>query len=128
MMEDVQFSNTTESSTIMPELDDNLITTTEQPILPSEESKTTVEDAAPVPEAPILTAEVVIEKKEELEPEDPILPDHYYDNGNIPVFKPVLIKPEPFLLILSRRWINFAILKSSSLESMIMVCMRELSK
>lgn len=35
------------------------------------------------------TMEAVIEKKVELEPEDPILPDHYYDHGNIPVFKPV---------------------------------------
>lgn len=38
---------------------------------------------------PTTTVEVVIEKKEVLEPEDPILPDHYYDNGRIPVFRPV---------------------------------------
>ena len=79
----------------MPEPHNDLITTAEQPILPTEESNMTIEDAAPVLEAPIPTVEVVIEQKEELEPEDPILPDHYYDNGNIPVFKPVLIKPEP---------------------------------
>jgi hypothetical protein len=94
MMEDVQFSNTSESLTIMPEPDINLIAAAEQPILPSEESNTTVEDTAPVLEVPMPTTEVLMEKKEELEPEDPILPDHYYDNENIPVFKPVLIKSE----------------------------------
>lgn len=94
MMEDVQLSNTSESSAEMPETDNDLITTEEQPILPTEESNTTVEDTAPILEAPIPTIEVVIEQKEELDPEDPIFPDHYYDNGNIPVFKPVLIKPE----------------------------------
>jgi hypothetical protein len=35
-----------------------------------------------------VTVEVIIPKKP-VEEEEPILPDHYYDNGNIPVFKPV---------------------------------------
>jgi|SRR5271156_2606070 len=53
-----------------------------------------VEDGETVLKVPRTTVEVVIEKKVELEPEDPILPDHYYDNGNIPVFKPVNTSPK----------------------------------
>lgn len=40
-------------------------------------------------EVPEEIVEVVVEEKIELEPEDPIFPDHFYDDGNIPVFKPV---------------------------------------
>ena len=40
-------------------------------------------------EVPNHKVEVLIEKKADLEPEEPILPHHYYDDGNIPVFKPV---------------------------------------
>ena len=46
-------------------------------------------NVVPVFEPPKTIVEVVIEKKTVLEPEDPILPDHYYDDWNIPVFKPV---------------------------------------
>lgn len=56
---------------------------------------TAVQGEEPVLEVPKNKVEVVIEKKTELEPEDPILPDHYYDDGNIPVFKPVLPQPSP---------------------------------
>ena len=41
-------------------------------------------------EAPKHKVEVLIEKKLELDLDDLILPDHYYDDGNIPVFKPVI--------------------------------------
>jgi hypothetical protein len=54
-------------------------------------------DAALEMKAPTTMVEVVIEKKEVLEPEDPILPDHYYDNGRIPVFKPVTF-PNPIYM------------------------------
>jgi len=47
------------------------------------------EDATGI-RVPTAKIEVVIEKKAVLEPEDPIFPDHYYDNGKIPVFKPVI--------------------------------------
>ena len=47
------------------------------------------EDDAPVLKMPTHKVEVVIGEKVQV-PEEPILPDHYYDDGNIPVFKPVL--------------------------------------
>ena len=33
--------------------------------------------------------QVLVEEKPSVEDEEPILPDHYYDGGNIPIFKPV---------------------------------------
>jgi hypothetical protein len=57
--------------------------------LPNEESQAMQMDETPVARVPGTTVEVVIEMKAVLPPEDPILPDHYYDNGRIPVFKPV---------------------------------------
>jgi hypothetical protein len=56
---------------------------------PTHEAQTVQGDQVPERSASTTTVEVVIEKKEVLEPEDPILPDHYYDNGRIPVFRPV---------------------------------------
>jgi hypothetical protein len=53
------------------------------------EAQTMQTAESPEVAVPTTTIEVVIEKKEVLEPEDPILPDHYYDNGRIPVFRPV---------------------------------------
>ena len=46
-------------------------------------------DAEPVLEPPKAVDERFAEAKEAPEPEEPIVPDHYYDNGNVPVFKPV---------------------------------------
>jgi hypothetical protein len=94
-MEDVQLSkNTTDSSNMLPERGVEFITA-EAPIIPTEEQNMTVENSAPALDPPKMMVEVVVEKKVELEPEDPILPDHYYDNGNIPVFKPVFINEIP---------------------------------
>jgi len=56
---------------------------------------TAVEGEETILEVPTTRVEVVIEKVE-LEPEEPILPDHYYDDGNIPVFKPVIPSEPPF--------------------------------
>jgi hypothetical protein len=56
---------------------------------PTHEAQRMQAAEAPEVTVPTTTVEVVIEKKEVLEPEDPILPDHYYDNGSIPVFRPV---------------------------------------
>lgn len=47
------------------------------------------DDAAASMEDPKSMEESVSEAKDASECEDPILPDHYYDAGNIPVFKPV---------------------------------------
>jgi len=65
--------------------------------------------------------EVVIEKKAKVELEEPILPDHYYDGGNIPVFKPVSIRFLASIADISRQWTNFAILKSLLPASIITV-------
>ena len=43
----------------------------------------------PVMDIPRMKVEVVIDRKPESPVEQPILPDHYYDDGNVPVFKPV---------------------------------------
>ena len=40
--------------------------------------------------------EVVIETLHERKKEEPIFPDHYYDDGHIPVFKPVTLRFRPF--------------------------------
>ena len=91
-MEDIHYSNDS--------LDTNRksVDTSVDELQPAQETKMevdpparSVEDGETVLKLPRTIVEVVIEKKVvELEPEDPILPDHYYDNGNIPVFKPVL--------------------------------------
>lgn len=88
-MEDVKFSiSTKDPSTLQPEVGDQVISA-EEPKLELNERNTTVEDCAPLLAPPKQIVEVVIEKKTVLEPEDSIIPDHYYDNGNIPVFRPV---------------------------------------
>jgi hypothetical protein len=48
-----------------------------------------VEEAETVMEPPVANVEDVVMEEPVVEPEEPILPDHYYDDGNIPVFKPV---------------------------------------
>ena len=60
---------------------------------PASEAQTVRTADAPEDRVPTATVEVVIEKKAVLEPEDPILPDHYYDSGRIPVFRPVSHSP-----------------------------------
>lgn len=61
------------------------------------------------------------EPKSEKPLEEPILPDHFYDNGTIPVFKPVrCICISAVYLPHSRQWINFVVLKNSSIASMNM--------
>jgi len=56
---------------------------------PNQDRPATQTEDAPEISVPTAKIEVVIEKKAVLELEDPIFPDHYYDNGKIPVFKPV---------------------------------------
>jgi hypothetical protein len=93
-MEDIHYSNDSLDTNINPE------DASVDELHPPQETKmevepptVSVEDGETVLEVPKTIVEVVIiEKKVELEPEDPILPDHYYDNGNIPVFKPVPFK------------------------------------
>ena len=90
-MEDLELSKKTpESSNQIPERGVEFITA-EAPTTQTEGLDMTVENDAPVLEPSKPIVEVVIEQKVELEPEDPIQPDHYYGNGNIPVFKPVSI-------------------------------------
>jgi hypothetical protein len=61
---------------------------TETPIV-EKEVASEIEASIPVDlEVNATEMEMDIEKIE-VEPEEPILPDHYYDDGNIPVFKPV---------------------------------------
>lgn len=94
MMEEIEASAATEEKPA--EVSDgtgDVITTAEQ----SEEmveARTAIADGVtPVLKAPNGVVEVVIEMNSKQlveEPvEEPILPDHYYDDGNVPVFKPV---------------------------------------
>jgi len=92
-MEDIQYSNDSLDTDI------ETVEASVAEVHPPQETKmeidpqaVSVENGETVLEVPKNKVEVVIEKKVVLEPEDPILPDHYYDNGNIPVFKPVLPK------------------------------------
>jgi hypothetical protein len=66
--------------------------TTSGPELPEKVGDVVV----PVSEAPEEILEAVVEEKVEIEPEDPILPDHFYDDGSIPVFKPVCPNKDSF--------------------------------
>ena len=87
-MEDVQPApETLEPTPALGAAPDNDVMAIDVPELPQEESHA-METEEPTITLPKIKVEVVIEKKE-LEPEDPIFPDHYYDNGQIPVFKPV---------------------------------------
>ena len=91
-MEDIQFSNSIGPPSIN-------INDSNNEFINAEETKTATDaanasnaaegDVVSAMELPEKIVEVVIEKNEVLEPEDPVLPDHYYDDGNIPVFKPV---------------------------------------
>jgi hypothetical protein len=94
VMEDIQFSGAGAETftSAMDEVGDEF--------LPAETMETVLEDpykvevdSAPVLQALKVTVEVVINEKLVLEPEDPIVPDHYYDDGNVPVFKPVCSIP-----------------------------------
>ena len=89
MMEDVQLSNILNPSSINTSEPSNEFIKAEGPEMATNAPSAIEGDASPILQPPSTTAEVVIEKKVELELEDPILPDHYYDNGNVPVFKPV---------------------------------------
>ena len=93
-MEDIHYSNDsldTNSKSVDASVDE--LHPPQETKMEVEPPAVSVEDGDCVLEVPKNIVEVVIiEKKVELEPEDPILPDHYYDNGNIPVFKPVLSK------------------------------------
>ena len=53
------------------------------------EMETVADDILPAATVPKTIVEVVIDKKPEALVEEPIFPDHYYDDGNVPVFKPV---------------------------------------
>jgi hypothetical protein len=89
-MEDIQFSGAG-AETFTSAMDE-----VSNEFLPAETMETVLEDpfkveedGAPVLLAPKVTVEVVIVEKPVLKPEEPIVPDHYYDDGNVPVFKPV---------------------------------------
>jgi hypothetical protein len=89
-MEEIEGSAATEAKPI--EVIDgtgDAVTTIEQSQEMGEARAAVVDDVAPVLEAPKGIVEVVIQTKIEGPVEEPILPDHYYDNGNVPVFKPV---------------------------------------
>ena len=88
-MEDIQLSSILNPSSISVNELSNEFIKAEGTEMATDAPSAIEGDTALVLEPPKSSAEVVIEKKMELEPEDPILPDHYYDNGDIPVFKPV---------------------------------------
>ena len=89
MMDDVQLSNIPNPCAIDTHEPSNEFINAEGPEMATDSSSAIEDFVAPVLQPPKTAVEVIIEKKAELEPEDPILPDHYYDSGNIPVFKPV---------------------------------------
>jgi hypothetical protein len=120
-MEDVQFAEP------LPEEVDEPMASMEEPPATSEEPKgadsllpQTEAESFPDITPPNNTVEVAIREKPEVEAEDPIFPDHYYDDGNIPVFKPVTHHLRTISADILRQWTNFAILKSSSTASTIM--------
>ena len=89
-MDDVQPSPETCEPPPMPTADkDSNAMTVDALEQPEQDRPATQTEDAPEISVPTAKIEVVIEKKTALEPEYPILPDHYYDNGKIPVFKPV---------------------------------------
>jgi hypothetical protein len=94
-MEDIQFS-TLLAEASMPAMDG-----ISGDFLPAEAMDAVLEapckaeiDAAAELKAPKNTVEVVITQKPVAKTEEPILPDHYYDDGNVPVFKPVRLSFE----------------------------------
>ena len=89
MMEDVQVSNSTSPLSRNISESRNEFINAEGTKIATDAPNPVEGDVMPVLELPETIVEVVIEKKVELEPEDSILPDHYHDDGNIPVFKPV---------------------------------------
>lgn len=98
-MEDVQFSASAGDQM------EPVVESTDQEFMPVEALESaTVKDTSVV-EEPEAVSEPTITKVDEvampepvMEPEEPILPDHYYDDGNIPVFKPVRLSLISYLL------------------------------
>lgn len=88
-MEGVQLSNVLNPSAISFNEPSNEFINAEGVEMATDVPSVIEGSVVPVFEPQKTTTEVVIEEKVESEPEDPILPDHYYDDGNIPVFKPV---------------------------------------
>ena len=73
----------------------------DEPQKPEEEVSAAAEDIPPVSPTPKMKVEVVIDRKPQCPVEEPILPDHYYDDGNVPVFKPVCSWSHPTCDLLS---------------------------
>jgi hypothetical protein len=93
-MEEIEASAATEEKPVdVGDSTEDVVTTTEQSKEMVEARTVIADDVTPVLEAQKSIVEVVIVTKSEepvKEPvEEPILPDHYYDDGNVPVFKPV---------------------------------------
>jgi hypothetical protein len=92
LMEDIQFSSAVEGSLApaMNEAAHNSVAA--ESIETGLDMPSKVQDGlAPMSHGPKMTVQVVIEQKSVAKVEEPILPDHYYDNGNVPVFKPVCV-------------------------------------
>ena len=89
-MEDIHFSGALAEhfTSAMDGIGDDFLPTEAMSSGVDELSKTE-DDVAPVLHMPTHTVEVVINQKAPAKAEEPILPDHYYNDGNIPVFKPV---------------------------------------
>ena len=98
-MEDIQFSGSAaEQMETSAELTDQGIMPVDVLESASIIDNSVVEEPETVPEAVVTKVEEVTMPEPVLEPEEPILPDHYYDDGNIPVFKPVRSDPVSYLL------------------------------
>lgn len=94
-MEDVQYTETLPLPVEQPPSGVQAESITSEAAMPLEKDAQQEESKSEVNLEPQkVKVEVVIEKKVEVEPEDPIFPDHYYDDGNIPVFKPVILQVE----------------------------------
>ena len=91
-MEEVLPSIRADESTSIPTIEGNAETMSSEPMQMAIDSPTTiVEVVVPVIETPQVDCDEVKMEQVEVEQEEPILPDHYYDGGNIPVFKPVCL-------------------------------------
>jgi hypothetical protein len=98
-MEDIQFSaSAAEQMETAAELTDQGFMAVDVLESASIIDNPVVEEPETVPEAVVTKVEEVTMPEPMLEPEEPILPDHYYDDGNIPVFKPVRSNPVSYLL------------------------------
>lgn len=91
-MEDIQFSSAIERS-VSPAMNEATHKSVAAESIETglDVSRKVEDDIAPMLHVPKMTVQVVIEQKTVAKVEEPILPDHYYDNGNVPVFKPVCI-------------------------------------